>query len=554
MNLIISLSNPDILPESLRTRRVEFGASGGTIGRNQECDWVLDDPERFVSSKHLRILLKGNSFFAEDISTNGTYHNEDLIGKGNKVPLVTGDVLRLGRFILAVEQRDDSGSVIDKTGAAASGGDLLAETSNGRGNDLMQSVKSDDLLAAHGETEEIDDFIGDSFVMSDDTEGDDGLLSDFSPLPGVQDALPVMRQTETSDAVPSDWMTRKPEADKAEPLSGDVLSGGGKPTGTLDDYGLTPVPPKDVSIPEDEPVPKVKAKVKPKPKPEGKKVTAPKAVKKKTAQKKTPAKKAEPKATVKASKAKPATKKPVKKIAASTAAAVTTAAAVSSIAAKEEVKNNTVEPVATPESVLAAVPAPAPIEVVAPLYSEPASEEFGTSFASALLLKPALATGETGHILGLVMRELIEGSLDLMDSRNQMRQELRLSAPSVGARENNPLKLSINYQDALSRMLQGESMGFKPPVESANEVIDDLKRHQLGVLAGIDAGVKALLDALDPKKIGGGKTVIAGLSMTSKMSEHHARIKEDTVERSDGVFWRAFSEAYKIAISTSYER
>lgn len=550
MNLIITLSNPDILPESLRTRRVEFGSSGGLIGRHQDCDWVLDDPERFVSSKHLRILSKGDGFFAEDISTNGTYLNEDLIGKGNKAPLLTGDVLRLGRYILAVEQRDESGSVIDETGGTDAAVDLLADTSHGKNSDgLGLGGKTDDLLAASGETEEIDDFIGDSFVEAPE---DDLVSTGFAPLPGVQDALPAMHQEELSEAVPSDWMTRKPEdtSSKPQPASDDLLSGGGinEPTGEMDDYGLTPVPPpagsdlksseEDVTTPDNE------AKKKPQPKP---------ATKKAATVKKSPKKKpTEKKATPKKPKVKTTTKKPsVKKAAATTAAvAAASAAGAASHKSKKTSPKKVTEP--TPEPFQPeAEPARQPSVTEKPVYSEPASEDFGTSLASALLLKPEQAIGETGHVLGLVLRELLEGSLDLLSSRTQMRQELRMSATTVGARENNPLKFSINYQDALGRMLQGESMGFKPPVESTVEIIDDLKRHQLGVLAGIDAGVKALLDALDPKKIGSGKTVIAGLSMTSKMSAHHAKITEDTVERTDGVFWRAFAEAYKLAVTTS---
>ena len=538
MNLIISLTNSDILPESLRTRRVEFGASGGVIGRHQDCDWVLDDPERFVSSRHMNIVFKKEVFYVEDISTNGTYLNEQLIGKGNKLPLVTGDVLRLGRFILSVEQRDKSGATIDEMGASVSGKDLLSDTSHGADSDILDTVgKSDDLLADPEDTEDIDGYIGDGFVASDDA---DGLLGDVAPLPAVQDALPVLRQSETSEAVPSDWMTKGEPAKLAEKasISDDLLSGSGEPTGAMDDYGLTPVPP----VEDPEPVKKKAVKKAAPKKPKAKKSVSKKAAVKKPTVKKPAVKKT----AAKKPTAKKTIKKPAKK---SVAAKSAVAASAAAIAAPAMMKKDAAEALTAAEPA-ETVKAP----IAAPQYSEPLSEDFGTALASALLLNPMQATGETGDVLGNVMRELIEGSLDLMQTRNQMRQELRLGGTMVGARANNPLKFSINYQDALGRMLQGEAMGFKPAVESTREVVDDLKRHQLGVLAGIDAGVKALLDALDPKKIGGGKAVIAGLSMTSKMAEHHARIKEDTLERSDGVFWRAFTEAYKMAVAQSYER
>jgi len=524
MNLIISLSNPDILPETLRTRRVEFGSSGGLIGRHQDCDWVLDDPERFVSSRHLKIVFKGDTFYAEDISTNGTYLNEDLIGKGNKLPLATGDVLRLGRFILSVEQRGLDGDLIGDTHSAASS-DLLADTSHGQ-EALDDFIKTDDLLADPGETEEIDAFIG----QNETHDHEDDLLSDAAPLPAVQDALPVMRQMEPNQAVPEDWMNQSPSTSAQPAKNDDVMASSlmdDTPAPSTDetsagDFGLTPVPPQDIEgdIFEDPDVEAVKT------------------------QKKSKSKvKTKPKDKVKSKeKAKPNSKSKVK---------------AKTEAKTKKPKKKTVETTDVSEPILMGgenfvdaamrepISAPAPIRV---------PEDFGTALAQAVNLRPDAATGENGHTLGLVMRELLEGSLDMMASRNQMRQELRLSGTMVGARENNPFKLSINYQDALGRMLQGEDMGFKPAVDSTKEVMDDLRLHQLGILTGIDAGVKALLNALDPKNLNNtGKMNIPGLSMTSKMSEHHARITEDTLERSDGVFWRSFAEAYKTAIARSYE-
>jgi len=143
----------------------------------------------------------------------------------------------------------------------------------------------------------------------------------------------------------------------------------------------------------------------------------------------------------------------------------------------------------------------------------------------------------------------VDDTLDLLDARIRMRNELRLQGTMIGARENNPLKFSINYQDAIGRLLKGESTGFKDPIESTEEVMADLREHQLAMFAGIDAGVKALLGELDPKRISANKGLLAMPMMMTKLNERHAAITEDTVERSGGVFWRAFSDAYQNAIA-----
>ena len=53
-----------------------FTTQGGTLGRAHENNWVLEDPERFISSRHSQILCENNEFYLVDLSTNGTFLND----------------------------------------------------------------------------------------------------------------------------------------------------------------------------------------------------------------------------------------------------------------------------------------------------------------------------------------------------------------------------------------------------------------------------------------------------------------------------------------------
>src|ERR1700722_4949383 len=79
-------------------------AGGATIGRSPSNDWVLPDPQRYVSARHARIAWRNGQYFVEDLSTNGVYVNEDErpLGKDVARPLCTGDVLRGGEYQLVV--------------------------------------------------------------------------------------------------------------------------------------------------------------------------------------------------------------------------------------------------------------------------------------------------------------------------------------------------------------------------------------------------------------------------------------------------------------------
>ena len=85
-----------------------FAENGGTIGRAANNVWVLDDPERFMSSRHSQITCQNGQYYLTDLSTNGTFLNgsPEPIGKGNKVALNDGDVFSLSDYEFQVNLED----------------------------------------------------------------------------------------------------------------------------------------------------------------------------------------------------------------------------------------------------------------------------------------------------------------------------------------------------------------------------------------------------------------------------------------------------------------
>ncbi len=88
-----------------------FGVHGGSIGRATDNDWVLHDPERYLSGKHARVEFRTGSFFIIDGSSNGTYVNgsQTPLGKSNQRELKDGDYLRLGDYemLVSIDQGND---------------------------------------------------------------------------------------------------------------------------------------------------------------------------------------------------------------------------------------------------------------------------------------------------------------------------------------------------------------------------------------------------------------------------------------------------------------
>ena len=104
MSLLLEVisANKDILGSDYVR---EFREDGGTIGRSLENDWILPDPDQFISSKHATIDYKAGAYYLLDVSTNGIFVNveEEPIGKGNPRRLFDGDLLRMGEFEFKVK-------------------------------------------------------------------------------------------------------------------------------------------------------------------------------------------------------------------------------------------------------------------------------------------------------------------------------------------------------------------------------------------------------------------------------------------------------------------
>src|SRR5210317_545274 len=108
MALIITIvsENRDLLGKDCER---EYYEEGGTIGRSLQNDWILPDPDRFISGRHATIDYKGGIYYLADTSTNGVYMNGEFepIGNGNPRRLFDGDRLRMGDF--EFEVRIDKG-------------------------------------------------------------------------------------------------------------------------------------------------------------------------------------------------------------------------------------------------------------------------------------------------------------------------------------------------------------------------------------------------------------------------------------------------------------
>ncbi|KUI56609.1 putative serine/threonine-protein kinase fhkC [Cytospora mali] len=106
--------------EDFETTKVSGVPSGGyLIGRHPECDIVVDDPS--VSNRHCLVFIENKASdtiaIVEDLSSNGTFVNEAIIGRNQRRELKEGDeiaVLDKARFIFKYPRTRQSSAFLQQ--------------------------------------------------------------------------------------------------------------------------------------------------------------------------------------------------------------------------------------------------------------------------------------------------------------------------------------------------------------------------------------------------------------------------------------------------------
>jgi type VI secretion system FHA domain protein len=152
--------------------------------------------------------------------------------------------------------------------------------------------------------------------------------------------------------------------------------------------------------------------------------------------------------------------------------------------------------------VVAPPPAPVPVAPVAltPPLRESAGRDLGEVLAGAGL--PAAAvTPELGRNLGEILRVVVAGLIDVLQSRQRIKEEFRMRQTVFRPADNNPLKFSANVDDALHNLLVKRNAAYLGPVEAFADAFDDLRDHQLAMLAGMRVAFESMLADFDPDRM-----------------------------------------------------
>jgi len=161
-----------------------------------------------------------------------------------------------------------------------------------------------------------------------------------------------------------------------------------------------------------------------------------------------------------------------------------------------------------PQDATPAVESPASLpepESAAPRGSDPWTPPIGGVDVATILaaagVDPATIAPDTVRDLGAILRVVVAGVMELLRSRQQVKDELRMRMTQFKPTENNPLKFSANVEDALHNLFVKRNAAYMTPVDAFEDAFSDLRGHQLAMLAGMRAAFEAMLADFDPDRL-----------------------------------------------------
>jgi len=167
-----------------------------------------------------------------------------------------------------------------------------------------------------------------------------------------------------------------------------------------------------------------------------------------------------------------------------------------------------------------------------PVYGGAGDADFASLLRGAGVPADAISP-EVMNEFGQVLRSVIEGLMEVLRARSEIRNEFRLPQTTFKTRDNNPLKMAVNAEDAIHNLLLKRNPAYLGTTAAFDDAFKDVRHHQLAMLAGMRAAFEFMLQRFDPR--------------TLKAQFDAKPGRRSLGFGTQGRYWEAFEEYYKEA-------
>jgi len=460
-----------------------FPDTGGTLGRGNDNFWILDDPNKYMSSVHAKIACIAEQYFLTDLSTNGTFINgaSEPIGNGNQVSLNDGDRFSISdyEFITNISNVTDNDDIFQNS----SNNDPFADFAGLADVSAPAAVQDDFMSASSSSNDPFATGISQNSSVNNPLSAFDAEQIDpLELLDNAQSSNDPFAQDSFSqtEAIPDSFTATTSTAIENNNIANDAISW---PTANQE-AGLIPDDWDDDDLMSDfSPTPSTSS-------PFTNPVAAPVA----------------PVAPLAPAVVPVAVPAPAPAPAVDLQPEVTTSQHSDAAYADLELKNQALQrEVAQLKQQLlqAQSAATAP---VSPGQNSPVNISAETqSVINAMGLSKwnldDKKVAEINETVGHLMRETMQGMMRVLKFRKKIKEEFRINVTTIQSVENNPLKFSANIDDAMENMFIKENNAYKSPVDAVKEGFQGIAEHQVAVIAGMQAAFRGMIERFDPNNL-----------------------------------------------------
>ncbi|PZN92653.1 MAG: type VI secretion system-associated FHA domain protein TagH, partial [Alphaproteobacteria bacterium] len=156
--------------------------------------------------------------------------------------------------------------------------------------------------------------------------------------------------------------------------------------------------------------------------------------------------------------------------------------------------------------------------------------------------------------LGVLYRQVVLGLSDLIQDRAAFKDEFRVERTQLSMGKNNPLK-HLPPLDSAKLLLGDPLPGFMPADEALRTAFEDIKKHQLAMLAGVQHALNAVFERLSPAEIEAlmakasgakrGLPFTRGINPWTVYQTVFEALRRDAVSNVNSVMSMAFRDGYE---------
>lgn len=488
-------------------RRKVMGPEGGLIGRGKDNEWVIEDPH--VSRQHASVRCVNGAFFIEGVGKNPLAINdpEQVVANHQPRMLRTGDRI----FIDQYEVRASISATTAEASGAARSAALIPD-------DPFADAVVPPTQPGHGARSSAPSPSERSWEPVTPSDAGHGVLDPLAAL-GVSPSAP------SQPLPPVDWQQASPLSDSYRPPDvPDSPAAPSPPRVAPPSRTSQPAAPAGGSvIPDQWDLSRITQIGKPpppaRPTPGAARVAKPAVPPASPSQR--------PDAMVKPADAPP-----------------------------EQRASSTSS---TPSDVTTELPTGAP---ASPAASAPASGAIDLGeLLRAAGVQSAQISPETARELGEVLKIVIEGVMEVLRARAEIKTQFRMPVTRVQANENNPLKFSPNVEAALHLLLADRNRGYMPAPRAFEDAFADIRSHQLAILEGIRSAFTTMLAGFQPEHLqsdferhAGGRGGLLNLGGKSRLWDQYVEYYRSLTQDPDDSFRRLFGDEFAAAYEQQLQR